>query len=76
MQGFHSARISKPRLRLVFKNGAVSFGLSAGATLADVAELVEQIARRKHSVPLAVAVKMAVAPSMFPASKGASHAAH
>ena len=76
MQVYHSPRSNEPRLRLVFKNGAVLSGLSEGATLADICDLVERIAGFKHSIPLAVDVKMASSTNVVSSSKGASHATH
>lgn len=76
MQVYHSPRSNELRLRLVFKNGVVSSGLSEGATLADICDLVERIAGLKHSIPLAVDVKMAGETHVFSASKGAPHATH
>jgi hypothetical protein len=76
MQVYHTPRSNELRLRLVFRNGAVSSGLSAGATLADICDLVERIAALKHSIPLAVDIKIAGETDVFSASKGASHATH
>lgn len=76
MQSLHPAPASAFRSRVVFENAEVSFGFSAGATLADVADWVEGVARSKHSTPVAIEIKMAASSISFPTSTGAPHGTH
>jgi hypothetical protein len=47
-----------PRLRMVFSSGPVALAMPAGATLGDIADWAEDVARLKGSL-LAVDVRMA-----------------
>ena len=72
MQPFHTPLPTEPRLRVVFGDSSVSFGLSSRTTLADVAGWVEDVARIHHSAPVAIDVTLA-ATRQIGMSKGHSH---
>ena len=76
MQGFHEARASESRLRVVFEDDQFSFGVPTVATLGDVADWVASLAKLHDSALVAVDVKMPrrAAPSI--ASTGVSHGTH
>lgn len=68
MQTFHTAQASEPRSRVVFEDAEVSVGFPASATLVDVADWVEGVARLQDSAP--VAIDVTVAASAPPIRKG------
>ena len=76
MRGFHEARASESRLRVLFEDDQVSFGFPNLATLGDVADWVGGLAKLHDGALVAVDVKMPrrAAPSI--ASTGASHGTH
>jgi hypothetical protein len=76
MRGFHEARASESRLRVVFEDDHVSFGFPTMATLGEVANCVAGLAKLHDSALVAIDVKMPkrAAPSI--ASTGASHGTH
>ena len=76
MQGFHQARANESRLRVVFGDDQVSFGVPASATLGEVADWVAGVARFHHSVVIAIAVTMPARTNSSVASKGVSHGTH
>ena len=45
MRGFHEARASESRLRVVFEDDQFSFGVPTVATLGDVADWVASLAK-------------------------------
>ena len=76
MQGFHQARANESRLRVVFRDDEVSFGLPADATLGDVADWVAGAARVHHSAVIAIAVTMPARANSSIAPKGVTHGTH
>ncbi len=76
MQGFHQTRANESRLRVVFRDGQVSFGFPASATLGDVADWVAVVAKFHHSAVIAIAVAMPARANSSIASKGVSHGTH
>ena len=73
MRGFHDARASESRLRVVFE---VSFDVPTMATLGDVADWVAGLAKLHDSALVAIDVKMPrrAAPSI--SSTGVSYGTH
>jgi hypothetical protein len=76
MQGFHQARASESRLRVVFRDDQVSFGFPASATLGDVADWVAGVAKAHHSAVIAIDVTMPARANSSIASKEVSHGTH
>ena len=76
MLGFHEARASESRLRVVFEDDEVSFGFPTMATLGDVADWVEGLAKLHDSALVAIDVKMPRRAARFIASTGATHGTH
>ena len=75
MQGFHEARSTESRLRVVFEDDAVSLGFPANATLGDIADCVAGVAGFHESAVVAVNVTMPAHTTSI-ASKEASHGTH
>ncbi len=76
MQGFHQARANESRLRVVFRDDQVSFGFPASATLGDVADWIEGVARFRHGAVIAIDVTMPARTNSSVASEGISHGTH
>ena len=76
MRGFHEARASESRLRVVFEDGQVSFGFPTLATLGDVADWVAGVAKLHDSGLVAIDVKMPRRAASSIASTGASYGTH
>ncbi len=76
MQGFHQARANESRLRVVFRDDQVSFGFPASATLGDVADWIEGVARFRHGAVIAIDVTMPALINSSIVSKGVAHGTH
>ena len=76
MQGFHQARANKSRLRVVFRDDQVSFGFPASATLGDVADWIEDVARFRHGAVIAIDVTIPALTNSSIVSKGVAHGTH
>ena len=76
MRGFHQARASESRLRVVFEDGQVSLGFPTGTTLGDVTDWVAGLAKLHESGLVAVDVKMPRRAASSLASTGVSHGTH
>ena len=67
---------AKSRLRVVFEDDQVCFGLPAMATLGDVADWVAGLAKLHDSALVAIDVKMPRRAASSIASTGVSHGTH
>ena len=76
MRGFHEARASESRLRVVFEDDQVSFGFPTIATLGDVADCVAGLANFHDGVIVAIDVKMPRRTASSIASTRISHGTH
>jgi hypothetical protein len=76
MRGFHEARARESRLRVVFDDDQLSFGVPTMATLGDVADWVAGLAKLHDGALVAVDVKMPRQTASSIASTGVSHGTH
>ncbi len=76
MRGFHEARAGESRLRVVFDDDQVSFGVPTIATLGDVADWVAGLANFHAGAPVAIDVKLPRTSDSSIASTGVSHGTH
>jgi hypothetical protein len=73
MRGFHEARASESRLRVVFE---VSFDVPTMATLGDVADCVAALLKRHDGALVAVDVKLPRRMDSSITSTGVSYGTH
>jgi hypothetical protein len=60
MQSIQADRTGDSRLRFVFDDGVVSFGLPADVTFGDIARTLGELSsRRRHGSPVAIDVTLA-----------------
>lgn len=76
MLGFHEARTSESRLRVIFENEEVSFGIPADATFGELADRIASVARFHDSAVVAVNLTMPAHTNPSLSSKGVSHGTH
>jgi len=76
MRGFHEARVSESRLRVVFEDDQVSFGVPTLATLGDIADWVAGLANIHDGALVAIDVKMPRQTASSIAPTGALHGTH
>jgi hypothetical protein len=56
---------SDSRLRFVFDDAVVSFGLAVNATFEDIARTMGKLSNRRYGNPVAIDVTLAVPPGSF-----------
>jgi hypothetical protein len=76
MRGFHEARASESRLRVLFDDDQVSFGLPAKATLGEVADCVAGLAKFHDGALIAVDVRKPKHTASAIASRRVPHGTH
>ena len=59
MQSLQADRTGDSRLRFVFDDGVVSFGLPADVTFGDIARTLGEVSSRRHGSPVAIDVTLA-----------------
>jgi hypothetical protein len=59
MQLHHRPQTGEPRLRVIFADGSIALGMPVGSTLGDIADWVDDIARRHNDSLLSIDVRMA-----------------
>jgi len=76
MLGFHQARTSESRLRVIFEEEELSFGFPAGATFGDLADRIACVARFHDSAVVAVNLTMPAHTNPSLPSKETPHGTH
>jgi len=61
MLNIHHNESRPSRVRVAFKDGALSFMFSKDATFEDLADRLDRLGKRRHGKPVAIAVKLAAA---------------
>jgi hypothetical protein len=59
MQPIQADHTGDSRLRFVFDDGVVSFGLPADVTFGDIARTLGELSSRRHGSPVAIDVTLA-----------------
>jgi hypothetical protein len=62
MLDIHHDESRPSRVRVAFKDGALSFMLSTGATFEDLADRLRDLDERHHGKAVAIEVKLAASP--------------